>query len=198
MLIGDFAKLNRSSQNSIFAALIVIAAVAMYKWIFTPHVNYLFAAQQYNFAVSKIVEKNTDVAREIEVETKKLGRLSEQLALSQDKLFTPEEAKEFFGDLQTIFEETGCMVHSLNLAVNKPRDKNKQSENVSGIVANSAKLSVSGQYNSIIRLVEGLQGHTPRVWVDSFKMEIIDFGSGRLKCDMTVTIYTIQNRETVL
>lgn len=198
MLINDMAKLNRSSRNSIFAALIVIATIAMYKSIITPHVNYLFAARQYDSAMSKAVEKNTAVAREIEVKTKRLKQLSEQFAESQDKLFSSEEAKEFFGDLQTILEETGCTVHSLSLAVNEPHKKNEWSKDASGIVANSAKLSISGGYSGIIGLVEGLQSHTPRVWVDSFRMELIDFNSGRLKCDMTITIYTIQDKEAII
>ena len=198
MLISDIAKLNRSSQNSIFAALIVIAAVGIYKWVFTPHANYLYAAQRCSFAVSKIVDKDTAITRKIEVETKKFGEVSEQLAQAEDKLFTPEEAKDFFGDLQVIFEETGCTVHSLSLIVDRPRDKKKQSEDTSGIVANSAKLSVGGQYNRIIKIVEWLQNNSSRVSVGSFKTEIVDTSTGRLRCDMTITIYIIQNREADL
>ena len=58
MLTDNLAKLNRSSRNSIFAALIVIAGVAMYNWIVSPHVTYLYAAQKYDSAMDKIVEKN--------------------------------------------------------------------------------------------------------------------------------------------
>jgi len=198
MLVSNFAKLNRPAQGSVFTALIVIAIVAMYKWIVTPHISCLFAAQQYGSAIDAVVQKNEDIVREIKVETRKLEKLSQQFVQSGDKLFTPEEAKEFFGDLQAILEDAGCTVHSLNLVASKSRDKNKQPDDASGIAANSTMLSVSGGYNGIIRLVEGLQNHTPKVWVDSFEMEIVDFGSGRLKCDMTITIYTIQNKEAVL
>jgi hypothetical protein len=198
MLISDFAKLNRLTQSSVFAALIVIAVVAMYKWIVTPHINCLFAAEQYDSAMDGVAQKNEDIVREIKVESKKLEKLSQQFVQSGDKLFTPDQVKEFFGALQAILEDAGCTVHSLNLVASKSRDKNKQPDSASGMVANSTMLSVSGGYNSIIRLVEGLQNHTPKVWVDSFEMEIVDFGAGRLKCDMTITIYTIQNKEAVL
>lgn len=198
MLIDDITKLNRSSQNSIFAALVVIAAVGIYKWVFTPHANYLYAAQQYDFAVSKMVDENEAISNKIEVETKKLKELSEQLTQTEDKLFTPEEAKDFFGSLQTIFEETGCMVHSLNLVADKPGDKKKQSGKTLGIVANSARLSISGQYSSIIKMVEGLQSSSSMVSVDSFEMEVVDFRTGQLRCDMTITIYIIQNRKAGL
>lgn len=198
MLLKDFARLNRSSQNSICAALIIIAGVGMYKWIFSPHTTYLLAAQQNDYAMRKIVDKNITITREIEGKTKELDELSRQLADARIKLFTPEQAKEFFKNLRTIFHETGCKVHSMNLVVDESRDKKKQPEINSGAVANSANLSVSGQYNSMIKLIEGLQNNTSKVFLDSFLMELLDFESGRLKCDMTVTIYIIQDKEADL
>jgi len=198
MITDSLAKLNRSSRNSVFAALIVIAGVAMYNWIVSPHVTYLYAAQKYDSAVGKIVEKNKAITRELDGKKKELGKLRDQYSQRLGLLFTPDEAKEFFGDLQTIPEETGCTVYSLNLVVGKAGPKDKRSEDTSGMVANSALLSVSGQYNNIMKLLEKLQNRTQRVWVDSFKIEIIDFGSAQLKCDMTITIYTIKDREVTL
>lgn len=195
MLLNHFAKLNRRAQSSIFAALTVIAALAMYNWIVNPHMSCLFAAQQYDSAVGGIIQKNAAIDLEIKLESKKLERLLEQFVQRCDKLFTPEEAKEFFGVLQTILEDAGCTVHSLKLVANKSANKNKRPDSASGIIANSATLTVSGQYSSIIGLVKGLQDHTPKVWIDSFEMEIIDFSSGRLKCDMAITIYTIQSKD---
>jgi hypothetical protein len=172
----------------------------MYNWIVAPHVTCLFAAQQYESTVSKAVEKNKVIAREVEAKMKKLEELYEQFARSRSVLFAPDEAKAFFSDLQAVAEETGCTVHSLNLVVSKPSsgDKRKQSEDTSSIVANGAVLSVIGQYNSIIKLVKKLQNHAKRIWMDSFKMETIDFSSAQLKCDMTITIYTIQDKGTTL
>lgn len=198
MSIGNFAKLNRSSQNAVFAALIVIAAVALYNWIVAPQVGYLFAAQQYESAVGKTGEKNKTIAGEVKVKTKKLEELREQFALSRGILFTPDGAKKFFADLRTISKETGCTVHSFNLNVSKPGNRDKRSEDILGMVANSATLSVIGRYNSIIGLVEKLQNHPQKVCIDSLKIEIFDFGSAQLKCDMTITVYTIQDKDGAL
>ena len=197
MPISKIAKLNRQSQNSFFAALILISAIAMYKWMLSPHLSLLYAAQQHNSVVSQAVEKNEAVAREINVKTKKLNKLQEQFTLSLDKLFTPEQAKDFFGGLHAIFEETDCTVHSINLVVDKSLSKKKQPKDTSDVVANSAILSVSGGYNSIVGLVERLQNHTPTVWIDTFNMDVIDFSTGRLKCDMAITIYTIKDMEGI-
>ena len=36
------------------------------------------------------------------------------------------------------------------------------------------------------------------VWIDSLKMKTLDGDFTRLKCDMTITIYTIQDKEPAL
>jgi cell division protein ZapA (FtsZ GTPase activity inhibitor) len=199
MLIDNLTNLNRSTRNTIFTALTIIAAIAMYDWIVAPHVTCLFASQQYESVVSKAVEKNKVTAREVETKTKKLEELYRQLAESRSILFAPDEAKAFFSDLQAVAEEAGCTVNSLNLVANKPssRDKRK-TEDTSGITANSATLTVSGRYNSIFGLVEKLQNHAKKIWLDPFKIETINSDSAQLKCSMTITIYTIQDKGAAL
>ncbi|MGA1979399.1 MAG: type 4a pilus biogenesis protein PilO [Sedimentisphaerales bacterium] len=194
MLIDNLVNLNRSTRSVVFTALIIIATIAMYNWIVAPHVTYLFAAQEYESAVSKAVEKNEVITDEVKAETKRREELYEQLARARNTLFTPDETKEFFSDLQAVSEETGCIVRSLNLAASEPSFR----DDTSSIIANSAMLTVSGQYNSIIRLVEKLQNHPKKIWMYPFKIESIDFGSGQLKCDMTITAYTIQDKEAAL
>jgi hypothetical protein len=200
MLIDNFVNLNRSTRNTVFTALIIIATIAMYNWIVAPHVTYLFAVQQYESVFSNAIEKNKVIAREVKAKTKKLEAMYQQLASARSALFTPDQANAFFSDLQAVSEEAGCTVRSLNLVVSKPSfgDKRKQAGNTSGIIANSAMLTVSGQYSSIINLLEKLQNHRKKIWIDSFKMEIIDFSSAQLKCDMTIKIYTIRDEENAL
>jgi Tfp pilus assembly protein PilO len=199
MLIDNFVNLSRSTRTIVYAALIIIAAIAMYDRIVAPHVTCLSASQQYESVVNKAVEKNKAVAREVEDKTRKLEELYQQLAVSKSTLFAPDRAKALFSDLQSIAEGAGCTVSELNLIGNKPssRDKRK-TEDTSGIAANSAALTVSGQYNNILALVEELQNHPKKVWLDSFEMKIVDLSSGRLECKMTITVYTIQDKGVAL
>jgi CRISPR/Cas system CMR subunit Cmr4 (Cas7 group RAMP superfamily) len=179
----------------------------MYNWIVAPHVNCLSAAQAYNWAVNKAVEKNKAASREIKTKTKKLEELNQQIAISRGALFTPDEAKKFLSNLQTISEEAGCTVRSLNIVMSTPSSKNKKKQHKgasvgiqdnSGIVSNSAMLTVTGEYNSIVRLVEKLQNQTKRIWMDSFKIETISSDPAQLKCDITIIVYTIGNEEAAL
>jgi Tfp pilus assembly protein PilO len=193
MLIDSLTNLNSSTRNTVFGALIIIAAIAMYNWIVNPHINHLHAAQQYAAVVGKAEEKNKTAVREIKAKTKKLEKLYAQLAEVRGALSTPDEAKEFFSSLQDLAEETGCTVKSLNLATREPSDnKRNQPKRTSGIVANSATLTVSGQYDDIIRLVEKLQNRAKRIWMDSFRIETVDSKSDLLKCDMTIIVYTAE------
>ena len=195
MLIDNLAKLNRSSRSAVFAALIVIAAIATYKRIVAPHATYLFAAQQYESVLGNVVKKNKVIHNTIKVKKKKLEESREQFARLKSTLFTPNEAKEFLSDLEVTAKETNCAVSSLNFGASKPVLENKQNK---GISANRATLVVIGVYDNIIRLVEKLQMRTQGVWIDSLKMKTLDGDFTRLKCDMTITIYTIQDKEPAL
>jgi Tfp pilus assembly protein PilO len=199
MLIDNLANLNRSTRTTVYAALIIIAAIAMYDWIIAPYVTCLSASQRYESVVNKAVEKNKALAHEVEDKTEKLDELHRQLAVSKSTLFAPDRAKAFFSDLQSIAEGAGCTVNALNLIGNKPssRDKRK-TEDTSGVAANSAALTVSGQYSNILALVEELHNHPKKVWLDSLEMKIVDLSSGRLECKMTVTVYTIQDKGVAL
>lgn len=196
MLINNLANLNRSTRGIIFTALIIIAAIAMYNWMIAPHVAYLFAAQGYESTMTKIAGKNKTITAEVKAKTKKLEELREQLAAADSKLFTADEAKEFFSSLQAISEKTGCIVHSLNITAGKPFSKDKQSEDSSIIiVSDNAVLSFTGRYGSITRLLEKVQNYPKKIWVNSFKMESPNLSSALLKCEMVITIYTIQDKK---
>lgn len=192
-LIDNLTNLNNSTRNTIFGALIIIAAIAMYNWIVTPHVNYLYAAQEYESVVNKAEEKNKTFVREIKSKTKKLEKLYGQLAEVRCVLSSPDEAKAFFSNLQVLSEEAGCTVVSLNLVAREPSvAKRRKHSDVSGIAANSAMLVVSGRYEDIIRLVEKLQNRTKRIWMDSFRIEAMGAESDLLKCEMTIIVYTVE------
>ncbi|MDD5327999.1 MAG: type 4a pilus biogenesis protein PilO [Phycisphaerae bacterium] len=194
ILIDNLANLSRSTRNTVFTGLIVITTILMYDWIVAPHITYLFAVQEYESVVSNAVKKNKAIIGEVEIQTKKLKELNEQFARSRSVLFTADEAKKFFDNLQAISKEAGCSVNSLNLVAKAP----SSGEDALSIVADSAVLSFTGRYNNVTRLVEKLQNYSQKVWIDSFKMEPVKFGSSELKCDMTITIYTIQSKDAAL
>lgn len=197
MLVNDFAKLNRSKRNAASVALIVIAALAMYNRMVTPHAAYLSAAKGYESAMDNIVKKNKVIDNKVKTRRQKLQELHEQSTQLQGILFTHDQAREFFSDLQAISEQTGCSVNSLNFMTSKKNPKDEQTEDTSGIVIKSAVLCVVGQYNDIARLIKRLQARTQKVWIDAVKVRTINYDSDRPRCDITITICEISDKDTL-
>lgn len=198
MLIHKFAKLNRSSRSAASAALIIIVAVAVYNRIVVPHTVCLFAANRHERVLENIAEKNKVITAMVQGRREKLQELVEQFTRLQGTLFTADKAKEFFSDLEPISEEADCAVYSLNFGQAKLDLKDKKTEATSGIVAKSAMLSVIGAYKNIIRLVERLQARSQKVWMDSLDIQHISGEFTQLKCDITITIHIIQDKETTV
>jgi len=197
VLIDNVAKLNSGSRNAISAVLVIITTIVLYNLVVAPHVVYLSSAKQYETVLSELVNTSKVIRSAVGIKKKKLKELSGQFANLQNALFTVKEAKEFFSDLQAVSEQAGCAVYSLNFVTGGQRSEAGQSEDASGIAANSAVLSVIGGYNDLVKLLERLKARPQKVFIDSFKMAGHNDGSGRLRCDMTVKIYTIQDKETL-
>lgn len=197
MLVKNLAKLNRSSRNAASASLIVIAALAMYNRIVAPHATYLSAAQRYESVMDNVVKKNKTIGNRVKTKKKKLQELREQSAQLQSTLFTPDQAREFFSDLQAISQQTGCIVYSVNLITSQPSLKGGQSKDTSGVVTKSAVLSVIGVYRNITKLIERLQARTKKVWI-AIKVRTLDYSLDRPRCDITITICVIMDKEDTL
>ncbi len=201
MLLDNLTKLNRPSRNALSAALVIIAAIAIYNWVVAPHATYLFAAQQYESVVDSVAKKNTILSNTIKVKEKKLQELREQSAKLRHTLFTSDEAQDLLSDLRVICEKADCTVNSLNFVTSKPRQVTLgaaagQAEGASDAVANNAVLSVSGVYGNIVELMEIIQERTQGVWIDSIEMTALEEDSAKLNCDIAITIYTIRDKDT--
>jgi len=72
MIPEHLTKSTRSAKNAMFAALVLIGAVAVYNRIVTPHRNYLMAAQQYESAVDHLDKKNQTIHHDLQLRKKNL------------------------------------------------------------------------------------------------------------------------------
>jgi len=189
MLVENLAKLGSRTRNATSASLIVITALAMYKWTITPQTAYLSAAKGYESAMCKVMEQNKSVAMQIEIKKKQLLSLRNNSDQIQSMLFTPDQAKEFFSDLQVTSEKAGCAVYSVNLLADRIDPENERL----GVVTKSATLSVVGVYRNITNLLASLQTQIQKVWIDSIELRVLDPSSDKAKCDLTITICQIMD-----
>jgi len=178
-----------------FAALVLIGAVAVYNRIVTPHRNYLMAAQQYESAVDHLERKNQTISQYLAVKRKELKELREKFRQTHLELFDPVEAGRFLSNIQTKSEETGCIVSLLTFSTGSLASEEKRSKPNHYITKQQAILSVVGGYTNIVALMDKLQDDPKKVSVDAVGINADDQGTVHLECKMTVTIYVIHRKE---
>lgn len=195
MLINNLTKLNKPSKNAISAALIITAAVAMYNWILAPHVAYLFAVQRYEPVVGNIASENEALCKQLDDKRKQVDQLRQRFAQLSGTIFTPSQARQFLANLQDISEKAGCTVTSMSFSQDLPGPVIKQGQDMLLVVSKGATIGLLASYNNLVALLESLEKQTQKVWMDSLAMETLETDSERLKATISITIYSIKNKE---
>jgi hypothetical protein len=197
MLANSLTRLSSSSRRAIAASLVLIAVIAIYNWVVAPHTGQLLAAQRYEDTLDQIARRNEAIEKTIEAKKQQLQELGESAGRLYSALFTPEKARGFFSDLQIMAEQAGCEVQAINFVAGERRPGATSGEGA-GVIAQKAIISVVGTYGNIIGLIERLQARTEKVWVDSVGMEVFEHSSARPRGNITMTIYTVQDKESDL
>lgn len=195
MLSEKWTKSVRSSRNIMFAAPVVIGAIAAYNWIVAPHKDYLLAAQRYDLVAGNLAKKSQIVTGNVAAKGKQLEKLQGKFSQIHTRLFDPLGARKFFGQLQTVSEETGCNMYSLKFLPANPAISAGRLKAGSYITANRAVLSVIGDFGNILALMNKLQDRSEQVRIDAVNIKLIRKNAEQLKCDMTITIYVMQDEE---
>ena len=190
MLVDNLAKIGHSRRKVTSASLIVIAALAMYKWTVMPHAASLSSARAYESVMENLGTESKVITTRVELKRRKLKELREQSTQILSLLFTSDQANEFLSDLEVISEQTGCAVHAINLLTGE----NAKYEHL-GIRTKSAELSVVGSYRDITKLIRRLQDRSQKVWLDSMVLQAIDHNSDKVGCCLTLTICETMDKD---
>jgi len=198
MLSKNWTKLTPSPRNIAFAAFVLMGTIAVYNRVVAPHANYVLAAQRYESVADKLTKENQAIIDNVKIKKKKLEGLEEKLEQMRTNLFEPIEAKEFFSDIEVMSEGANCTIYSLDISQRRSALKAERSGARGYITSNHAKLSVVGSYRNIVVLMNKLQGSPRQVWIDSVSIKPISDSSEQLKCDITIVIYTTEEKGTIL
>jgi hypothetical protein len=121
-----------------------------------------------------------------------LERLRRELADAEELCFTEDRAKTFRERLLPLVEEVGCtVVLAVFAGAEEPQTIPDPNEPVA-VLAAPVHLTVLGQHDQIVALLERLRTHRPRAWVDTCRIAAFDEHSSRLECDLDLTLYTIR------
>jgi Tfp pilus assembly protein PilO len=190
MSVEKIIQIDRSHRRVLLVSLVVIAAVAMYRWILSPYTGQLLAAQKYNYALDSAIRKAGVMETLLEAKKAKTVELTKESDRLRNQLFTPQEVRQFFASLPIAVRQTGCVTQSVSTV---PEQRGSQNDS-SGIVAKKAVVTVIGGYNEIIKFLEGLQTSEHKVWIESVRIDA--GGAGKLKCQVLLTLYCIERVET--
>ncbi|MHC4705853.1 MAG: type 4a pilus biogenesis protein PilO [Planctomycetota bacterium] len=192
MLVENLARLDHSKRNAASASLVIIAAFAMYNWTVKPHSANLSSARAHESVTDENTRESKTIATKVETRRKMLQRLHEQSEQLLDTLFTSDQAREFFSDIEVISGLAGCSVNGINLISNEQKSEHEHL----GIRTKSAELNVVGSYKDITELIRTLQTRSQRVWFDSVELQSIDYNSDEIGCSLAITICEIIDKDT--
>ena len=195
MLIERMRTLNGSTQKAMSAALMAAMLIAGYGWIVSPHVAYLQAVQRYEPAVRDMAAHKNSVCTSLGRNRRLLDTIGGELETLRVKFFTPAQATAFLSDLETLAENTGCSVTSVDFLFDNNVLRKDGSPEPLTIALHRARLAVLGQYDDLIELLEQLQHRSQEVRIDSCRIELADARTGKLKCDVALAIWVLAYEE---
>lgn len=187
-LLQDFTKLNKTSRYSISAALTFLAILAVYNWAISPHTKYLAATQKYQKALDEKIKTNKIISNNLKSRAIKLEKLNNELESLKKIAFSEKDAKKFWSVLKQFTENAGCSFDSISIFKEKNQDEN------SAFVTESAALSITGNYNGITQIIKKITSYPKKTWIDSLQLQTVQ-QSSLLQCDITITIYKINKEQ---
>ena len=177
----------------IIAACVLIAMVALYNWFVTPHSQYLLAAERYGNTIEEIEKTTRIINAELQLGQKKLDEISEQFRQKRQEFFEIDDARSFLEGIQARAEKSGCFVDTLRFS--PAREVTVKDNNFIDIQQYQVNLSVIGQYQNIVQLLNSLQNRKQKVWIDTINLHLKDQTTGFLVCDLSLSIYTLKIKE---
>jgi Tfp pilus assembly protein PilO len=197
MLSDKFTRLNSSHRRALLAVIVIVTAVGLYRWLLAPFSGQLMAAQQRNLTLDSSIRKARILDTTLEAKKVKLDELTIASARLRNEFFTPNEASEFFASLPATIRQAGCAVQSVTSAPEQRSGLQNQTVNNSCIIEQKTMVTFAGGYGDIVKFLKEMQTYKRKVWIDSVKMET-GGTAGKLKCQVTLMIYYIENLETAL
>jgi len=195
---ADFVKLGNSSRLAVFAAFIVIVAVALYNWIVAPHVTYLRAVQKYQPVVEHVAQQKASLKDLLNNRRKMLEDLESQFGQIRPLLYTYEQARQLFGDLEAMALEHKCtMTTVVDHGSNRPTTiVGDEQESLLAEVVNTS-VTIMGDYDNIVAFIGRLQGQQRKIWIRSLVIDPTGPDAVSLQCRIDISIYVVKEKEAV-
>lgn len=179
------------------AALLIIGVLAVCNWVAGPYVGYLRAVQQLEPVVGQMAEEKDRIHGNLGLKFRQMRTMQQELADIRAGLFSRGEAGEFLRNLPALVEQTGCIIVLADFT-DGDAGSARRGDEPDTLEVSGANLTVLGQYEQLIALLERLQNDRRKVWVDSCQVERFDADRGLCRCRLAVTIYALAESEDLV
>jgi hypothetical protein len=180
-----------SRRYALTAAPFILGAAALFNWVVSPHVGYLHAMQRLEPVMGRMAEELDAISGNLDEKLATMRTLRNELTQVRQGLFTPDEARTFLHDLQTLVEATGCVMTEADFTQEEDAKGVQDPNALIAIEASHADLIVTGSYEQIVSLLRTLQQRRQKVWVDTCRLALVDPRNGRLECQLALTLYAL-------
>ena len=197
MLMDIFVKSKRSSRITVLAVSAAIPLLAIYNWIVAPHSTYLHAAENYEVVMSDVAKQNSVIKSRTQLTEKELEKIKQNFGKTREKFFTPEAARQFLSDIEVIATQTSCLVYSVNYIADQTTQNTSAVKSPSPVTNQTAVISLAGSYDNIINFFTQLFDRPQLISIKSIDIKPVGRNFNQLDCDVTVTVYIIQNEEII-
>lgn len=196
-MLTDLIKTTPTSKILILVSSICMVVIVSYNWAVAPQRSYLQAAQQHENMMKNAGKKSQVIKDRIQSKETEMAGLYGQISETKDSFFTPRIAREFFLDLEPILLQTNCSMESLTSVAPETVFDDGKLEDHPGVTLKCLEIRFTGRYENIIKFVQRLSGYSQRISVNNMYIETVQPGSRILICNMTITIYLIEDHENI-
>lgn len=195
MVMEKVVKASPSVKLFVCVSVVAIVAFATYNWIVSPQISHLKAAERYETMAGNAGQRGTTIKKGIDAKQQELTGLEVEIDQIQNSFFTEEKAREFFSDLEPLSLQSDCNIDTLSFLPAESIRSKEVSEYTSDIIVKRAEINLRGNYENIITFLKKLSHYSQRVSIGDMLIQSEHFGHQELACQMTVTIYLIEDKE---
>lgn len=193
MLINDTIKSGPATKVIIAVSFVTIVALAAYNWVISPQITYLHAAEQYRSIIESAGAKSAVILKNVEKKLVELKKLQQDVSGLENSFFTFEKAREFFSDIEPVAVQHNCAVESSDFMPSV----SKKSGDVSDVTLSRAEITLSGNYKNIMNFLEKIRDYPQRIVISNLLIGRSNKINNDLNCQITITIYVIEDKETM-
>jgi hypothetical protein len=149
------------------------------------------------FRSDRIAQEKASLKDLLGERRKALADLETQFSQLRPILYTSGQARQLWSDLEAMAAEQRCAVTTVDLSSNQPVAISGEERDALRVEMVNTSVTIVGDYDGIMAFVARLQAEARKIWVRAVAMEPVDPDAQRLQCRIDISIYMINEKETV-